>query len=106
MLPRMIHSKPSWMPRTSTPSSWLRMVAAPTTALMPGAGPPLTRMARFLLWLTLPVYHVRRMPRRPGRLDAGEEGQEALAQHLGSGACRIVSRGSEARDPGGARPEE
>jgi hypothetical protein len=24
-----------------------RMVAAPMTALMPGAGPPLTRMARF-----------------------------------------------------------
>ena len=45
MLPCMIHSKPSRMPSTSTPSSRPRMVAAPMTLLMPGAGPPPTRIA-------------------------------------------------------------
>jgi hypothetical protein len=42
----MIHSKPSRMPRTSTPSSWARIVAALMTLLMPGAGPPPTRIDR------------------------------------------------------------
>src|SRR5262245_13385896 len=44
-LPCMSHSKPSRMPSTSTPSSWARMVALPITLLMPGAGPPPTRIA-------------------------------------------------------------
>ena len=45
----MIHSKPFSMPSTSTPSSAARIVAAPMTLLMPGAGPPPTRIAsRFL----------------------------------------------------------
>ena len=44
-LPCMIHSKPSRTPSTSTPSSTPRMVAAPITLLIPGAGPPPTRMA-------------------------------------------------------------
>ena len=44
-LPCMIHSKPSRMPRTSTPSRTPRIVAAPMTLLMPGAGPPPTRIA-------------------------------------------------------------
>jgi hypothetical protein len=43
----MIQSKPSRMPRTSTPSSWLRIVAAEMTLLIPGAGPPPTRIASF-----------------------------------------------------------
>jgi len=47
-LPCITHSKPSWMPSTSTPSSTHRMVAAPMTALMPGAGPPPTKIASFL----------------------------------------------------------
>ena len=48
-LPCMIHSKPFSMPSTSTPSSAARIVAAPMTLLMPGAGPPPTRIAsRFL----------------------------------------------------------
>ena len=55
MLPCMIHSKPSRTPSTSTPSSAPRMVAAPITLLMPGAGPPPTRMASFL-----PVRHAIR----------------------------------------------
>src|SRR5262245_50110597 len=45
-LPFMIHSNPSRTP--STP----RMVAAPITLLIPGAGPPPTRMASFFWWLT------------------------------------------------------
>ena len=49
MLPRMIHSKPSRTPMTSTPSRQLRIVAAPMTLLIPGAGPPATRIASFSL---------------------------------------------------------
>ena len=49
MLPCMIHSKPSRMPTTSTPSSSARIVAALMTLLMPGAGPPPTRIASFLV---------------------------------------------------------
>ena len=52
MSPCMIHSKPSRMPTTSTPSSRPRMVAALMTLLMPGAGPPPTRIARLLRWVT------------------------------------------------------
>src|SRR6266849_3278737 len=37
----MIHSKPSRTPSTSTASSRARMVAAPMTLLIPGAGAPL-----------------------------------------------------------------
>ena len=48
MLPRMIHSNPSWIPSTSTPSRTQRIVAAPITALIPGAGPPPTTIATFL----------------------------------------------------------
>ena len=49
MSPVMSHWKPSWTPRTSTPESAARMVAAPMTLLMPGAGPPATTMASLLL---------------------------------------------------------
>ena len=49
--PSMIQRKPSWMPSTSTPERQARMVAAPMTLLMPGAGPPPTRMASFILGL-------------------------------------------------------
>src|SRR5213594_1146937 len=44
----MIHSKPSRTPSTSTASSRARMVAAPMTLLIPGAGPPPTRIASVL----------------------------------------------------------
>ena len=47
MSPCMSHSKPSRMPTTSTPSRAQRMAAALMTLLMPGAGPPPTRMATF-----------------------------------------------------------
>src|SRR4030095_7196007 len=40
-------------PTTSTPSRTPRIVAAPITLLMPGAGPPPTRMASFFWWLKL-----------------------------------------------------
>ena len=53
MSPCMIHSKPSRMPMTSIPSRRARIVAAPMTLLMPGAGPPPTRMARLLWWSTM-----------------------------------------------------
>ncbi len=43
--PCMIHSKPSRRPTTETPASSARIVAAPMTLLIPGAGPPPTRMA-------------------------------------------------------------
>jgi hypothetical protein len=45
--PFMSHSKPSSTPSTSTPESRARMVAAAMTLLIPGAGPPPTRMASF-----------------------------------------------------------
>ena len=45
--PSMSHRKPSWMPTTWTPERHARMVAAPMTLLMPGAGPPPTRIASF-----------------------------------------------------------
>src|SRR5215831_21024156 len=51
--PCISHSKPSSQPTTSTPSSAARMVAAPITLLMPGAGPPPTRIASRLRWLTV-----------------------------------------------------
>src|SRR5947207_14696771 len=46
MSPCMIHSNPSRMPSTSTASNRARIVAAPMTLLIPGAGPPPTRIAR------------------------------------------------------------
>ena len=51
--PVMSHWKPSCTPRTSTPESAARMVAAPMTLLMPGAGPPATTMASLLLGRTM-----------------------------------------------------
>src|SRR5256885_9923658 len=45
MSPCMIHSNPSRMPSTSTASNRARIVAAPITLLIPGAGPPPTRIA-------------------------------------------------------------
>jgi hypothetical protein len=41
------------MPITLTPSSSPRMVAALITLLIPGAGPPPTRIAIFLCWLVM-----------------------------------------------------
>ncbi len=43
--PCIIHLNPSWMPSTSTPERHARIVAAPITLLIPGAGPPAQRMA-------------------------------------------------------------
>src|SRR5512140_3369571 len=60
MSPAMIHSNPSRIPRTSTPSRTPRIVADPMTLLMPGAGPPATRIASFLSWLIEPP--VNRIP--------------------------------------------
>src|SRR6478736_6047095 len=48
MSPRMMPEKPSRMPTTGMPSTHARMVAAPITLLMPGAGPPPTRIAILL----------------------------------------------------------
>src|SRR5438093_5341846 len=48
MSPCMIHSNPSRTPSTSTAYNRARMVAAPITLLMPGAGPPPTRIASVL----------------------------------------------------------
>src|SRR3989449_6667714 len=45
MSPCMIHSNPSRTPSTSTASNRARIVAAPMTLLIPGAGPPPTRIA-------------------------------------------------------------
>src|ERR1700704_6441163 len=44
--PCMIHSNPSRTPSTSPASNRARMTAAPMTLLIPGAGPPPTRIAR------------------------------------------------------------
>src|SRR5882724_5805946 len=55
--PRMMAEKPSRMPSTGMPETQARMVAAPITLLMPGAGPPPTRIASRLesvmWWLNL-----------------------------------------------------
>src|SRR2546426_8411938 len=45
MSPCMIHSNPSRTPSTSTASNRARITAAPMTLLIPGAGPPPTRIA-------------------------------------------------------------
>src|SRR5688572_23175968 len=47
--PCISHSKPSRMPTTSTPPRRARIVAAPMTLLIPGAGPPPTRMANLFM---------------------------------------------------------
>src|SRR5262245_15596254 len=71
MLPFMIQLKPSWMPTTSKPERTARMVAAPMTALMPGAGPPPTRMPTFLgWWVIAPTISHAGACRRYGFLDA------------------------------------
>ena len=44
VLPFMIHEKPSRIPTTAMSERQARMVAAPITLLMPGAGPPPTRI--------------------------------------------------------------
>src|SRR5687768_12959871 len=44
VLPSISHLNPSTKPRTSEPPSRLRMVTAPITLLIPGAGPPPTSM--------------------------------------------------------------
>ena len=43
--PLISHEKPSCRPRTSTLERRARIVAAPMTLLMPGAGPPATTIA-------------------------------------------------------------
>ena len=45
----MIHLKPSKIPTTDAPPKMLRIVAAPITLLIPGAGPPPTRIPMLLL---------------------------------------------------------
>ena len=49
MSPFIKCEKPSQTPTTSIPDKALRMVAAPSTALIPGAGPPPTSIPSFLL---------------------------------------------------------
>ena len=73
----MIHSKPSRMPTTSTPSSRPRMVAALITLLMPGAGPPPTRIASLLVTATMVAqpFSESRQPR------LGEAGRESSSGH-------------------------
>ena len=50
MSPCMIHSKPSSRPSTSTSSSAARMVAAPITLLIPGAGSAADQDGELLTW--------------------------------------------------------
>src|SRR2546429_448498 len=71
MSPCMIHSNPSRTPSTSTASNRARMVAAPITLLMPGAGPPPTRLVAHAI-VNDPVHHVHGILVRRGleRLDA------------------------------------
>src|SRR6188768_1580760 len=57
--PCISHSKPSRMPMTSIACSFVRMVAAAMTLLMPGAGPPPTRIARLLLAMCFQELYVR-----------------------------------------------
>ena len=66
----MSHSKPSSIPSTSTSSSAARIVAAAITLLIPGAGPPPTRIASRLRWGTV---------RSPGESQVAHE----LLHHVG-----------------------
>src|SRR5688572_17998542 len=60
VLPSISHLNPSTKPSTSEPPSRLRMVTAPITLLIPGAGPPPTSMPTMgreaLMVLELHVY--------------------------------------------------
>src|SRR3990170_6747694 len=71
----MIHLNPSWIPSTSTPSRAQRIVAAPITALIPGAGPPPTAIATFRRPLMVCRTRVEAVSRRPGRLWARPDGE-------------------------------
>ena len=93
MSPSESHLKPSWMPMTSTPRSRARMVAAPITLLMPGAGPPATTMASFFMAPSKPKTpsRSRHLPRsRPSVLTP------APCSHRSS-SCSIRPRASPAR---------
>src|SRR5215203_659359 len=86
MSPCMIHSNPSRMPTTSIPPRRARIVAAPITLLIPGAGPPPTRIASLF------------MTRVSGVLVIGSE-FGARVRGLGLGARDSEGVSSEPRTP-------
>src|SRR5437870_7433388 len=86
MSPCMIHSNPSRMPSTSTASNRARIVAAPMTLLIPGAGPPPTRIARvFRSVIALPSHEGLGIRRR----ERSEEHTSEL-QSRGHLVCRLL----------------
>src|SRR5438132_7970530 len=95
--PSISHSKPSSMPTTSRSSSPARMVAALMTLLMPGAGPPPTRMPRRPPGLTTRAsFRARRLECAGQKADrAGRLGVAGLEQEVGIPAVGLVTEHEE-----------
>src|ERR1044071_2322694 len=89
MSPRISHLKPSAMPMTSTPSRFARMVAALITLLMPGAGPPPTRIPSFfgVMAILARLCAEARRGERPGPLDFERRGGVRTGRGYG---CRTA----------------
>src|SRR2546425_10041169 len=102
--PCMIHSTPSRTPSTSTASNRARMVAAPMTLLIPGAGPPPTRIARvFRSVIAFPSHEGLGIGQRETKC-LGDRGIHHLAlDHVeAEEQCRVVPAGLLPAVPGQA----
>src|SRR5204863_4031698 len=95
--PCMIHSKPSSIPTTSRFSRAARIVAALITLLMPGAGPPPTRMPSLPLTLASRGRRLER-PRQP-RDRVRHLGVSVLEQEVRTPAGTLVTQKVEVRLP-------
>src|SRR5262245_20754088 len=96
--PFINHSKPSRMPMTCMFCSSARIVAAAMTLLMPGAGPPPTRIARLLFAMCSGLYepkghYTRRWPaagiRCPGSGRRDHSELEAGRRQLEAGSWKL-----------------
>src|SRR4051812_15162087 len=80
------------MPTTSMPSRRARIVAAPITLLIPGAGPPLARIARFL-WCS-----ANRPCASMGSIIVEQVLRERGAALFARASGGVVARGAHLRD--------
>ena len=86
--PCMMRSNPSRIPSTWTSSRLARMVAALITLLMPGAGPPPTRMARLRCCVMPPPFRQSLIPEDPPRMRGRGSGLPAPADASAPGVPR------------------